>query len=559
MESANTILRGITIPEPKYTLGPLPNELTKLQHYTNIKTFFPSLKTLFNINDISNEIWFDNNYKVSGLQIINEEDIKGNCKIKIKNKFINAYLKVTHLIDPITYIKKKNEGIDYTSDEELQKKINDTWNQAYVEAIATYALGKLKQENISPHFNIFYGAFTSTAKKYSYNIADDVDTYRLYKWFWTGIETSIMNVSIDGVEDEEEAKNIYDEIMKKPDYCLDDNEDSDKYEYSKNSEEYEELDNCSSIKEVDDELESLNSLSIKTYKSEDKEEDSNASEGSDEDDGDDVKVLLQLYNFPVMMILMDTNESTMDDLLEDYDEVGCEPGSKLWEEKWSAWLFQVISALCVIQTLFGFTHNDLHSNNIVWEYTDQLYLYYKTNDGVKFKVPTYGKIFKIIDFGRSIFSINKHLFVSDDFKEGNDAATQYNFPELNGENSEKIVYPNRSFDLARLSISIFESLFPEYPNVRDNDVILSQEEGRIVKETESDLFNILWSWLIDSNGENILWNSEGEERFPDFELYTHIADKCFNCNPKEQIYKKPFSKFIVNSIPKSEHVYSLFV
>jgi hypothetical protein len=311
--------------------------------------------------------------------------------------------------------------------------------------------------------------------------------------------------------------------------------------------------------EVDDELESLNSLSIKTYKSEDKEEDSNASEGSDEDDGDDVKVLLQLYNFPVMMILMDTNESTMDDLLEDYDEVGCEPGSKLWEEKWSAWLFQVISALGVIQTLFGFTHNDLHSNNIVWEYTDQLYLYYKTNDGVKFKVPTYGKIFKIIDFGRSIFSINKHLFVSDDFKEGNDAATQYNFPELNGENSEKIIYPNPSFDLARLSISIFECLFPECPNIRENDVILSQEEGRIVKETESDLFNILWSWLIDSNGENILWDSEGEERFPDFELYTHIADKCFNCIPKEQIYKKPFSKFIVNSIPKSEHTYSLFI
>jgi len=553
MESANTILRGISIPEPKYTLGDLPNELRKLEYYTDIKTFFPSLKELFQINDVSNEIWFDNNYKVSGIQIINEEDIKGNCKIKIKNKFINAYLKVTHLIDPVTYIKKKNEGLDYTTDEELQNKINDPWNQAYVEAIATYALGKLKQENISPHFNIFYGTFTSIAKKYSYNIADEVDTYRLYKWFWSGIENNIMKVSIDGVEDEGEAKEIYDEIMKKPDYCLDNNQDS---------EDYEELLDTSSIKEVNNDLQSLDSVSIKTYNSEDKKsdktnEDDNSSD--EDDDDDDVKVLLQLYDFPVMMILMDTNESTMDDLLEDYDEVGCEAGSKLWEEKWTAWIFQVISALCVAQTLFGFTHNDLHSNNIVWEYTDELYLYYKTNEGVKFKVPTYGKIFKIIDFGRSIFSINKHLFVSDDFKEGNDAATQYNFPELNGENSEKIIYPNPSFDLARLSISIFESIFPECPNSQNNDVILSQEEGRIVTETESDLFNMLWLWLIDSNGENILWNDEGEERFPDFELYTHIADKCFNCIPKQQISKKPFSKFIVNSIPKSEHVYSLFV
>lgn len=543
----NTILRGIPIPSPKYTLSPLPEGLKKLKFYTNIQTVFPSLKKLFQIEDISNEIWFDNNYKVTNIEIMNEEDIKGNCKIKIKNKNIDAYLKVTHLIDPVTYIKMKNENVDYTTNEVLQNKINDPWNQAYVETLATYALGKLKQENISPHFNKFYGAFRSIATKYCYNISDEVESYRLYKWFWSGIENNNMTITIDGIDDETEIKEMYDEIMKKPDYCLDNDE---------KSEEFEELiDN--SIEEPHGELESLDSLSIKTFAS--NKDETNTLESEGDDDEEDIKVLLNLYNFPVMMIIMDKNESTMDDLLEDYEEVDCEPNTKLWEEKWSAWLFQVLAGLSVAQTLFGFTHNDLHSNNIVWEYTDELYLYYKTNNNVLFKVPTYGKIFKIIDFGRSIFSINEHLFVSDDFKEGNDAATQYNFPELNGKNSEKKIYPNPSFDLARLSISIFESLFPEIPKNKENGTILSEEEGRITYETESDLYNILWSWLIDTDGKNILWDNENEERFPDFELYTHIAEKCVNGIPSKQIYKKPFSKFIVNSIPKTQTIYSLFV
>lgn len=552
METPNTLLRGISIPSPKYMLSPLPDGMKNLKYYTSINTLFPSLKKLFGINDISNEIWLDNNYKISNFEVMNEEEIKGNCKIKVNNKNIEAYLKVTHLIDPITYVKMKNENVDYNIDDSLQKKINDPWNQAYVEALATYALGKLKQEGVSPHFNSFYGAFSAVATKYCYNISDEVESYRLYKWFWNGIENKNMTVTIDGIEDTTEAKEVYDEIMKKPDYCLDNDESSEDFE--------ELMDN--KIDEVNNtELESLDSLSIKSFVSNEKtsENESDENEDEDDEDEDEVKVLLNLYNFPVMMIFMDKNESTMDDLLEDYEEVGCEPNSKLWEDKWSAWLFQVLAGLCIAQTLFGFIHNDLHSNNIVWEYTDELYLYYKTNTGKVFKVPTYGKIFKIIDFGRSIFSINEHLFVSDDFKEGNDAATQYNFPELNGENFEKKIYPNPSFDLARLSISIFESLYPESPKIKKNASILSKEESRVVKETESDLYNILWTWLIDTDGKNILWDEDSEERFPDFGLYTHIAEKCVNCIPSQQIYKKPFSKFIVNSAPKNVKVYNLYV
>jgi len=541
------LLRGITIPAPTYTVDDkLSTSLQQLPHYTNLKTYFPSLKTLFSLEDSGQEVWFDNNYKITNIAITHEGDIKGNCKLdalyKSEQTVLDAYLKVTHLIDPVVYVKKSAASLNITNDDDLKNKLNDPWNQAYVETVASYCLGKLCEEKVSPHFNLYYGAFRATAKKYSYNVSEEIESYRMYKWFWTGIENNIMKIQVD-LEDVEERAEIYNEIMKKPHYCLEESEE--------HNDDIEVLDCDGNGNNEMGEIHSLDSVSIKT-----RESNTGGSEEEQEEEDDDIEVYLDVEHFPVMMILTEKNEATMDDLLEDYDEVGAEPGEKLWEEKWAAWLFQTLAALAAAQSIFGFTHNDLHSSNIVWSYTDIPYLYYKTTDNKYFKVPTYGKLFKLIDFGRSIFSINDKLFVSDDFKDGNDAATQYTFPELIDDPEREKIYPNPSFDLARLAISIFESLFPEKPEETAN--ILSSEEGRIVKETKSDLYNVLWMWLIDIDGNNILLNSEDEERFPDFELYVHIAANCKNAIPKEQIYKKPFIKFLVNSVPKNTQVYSLF-
>jgi hypothetical protein len=192
---------------------------------------------------------------------------------------------------------------------------------------------------------------------------------------------------------------------------------------------------------------------------------------------------IKITTFGVLASGANTFKYKLDDLLEDYELVGCEPNTQLWEDKWSAWLFQVIASLCVAQTLFGFTHNDLHSNNIVWAETEEKYLYYKTNDGKLFKVPTYGKIFKIIDFGRSIFSINEHLFISDDFEEENDAATQFNFPELNGDNSDLKVYPNPVTN-GRLSV---ETAANTTKAIAIFDVLGKQVLGTVTNENTIDV------------------------------------------------------------------------
>ena len=548
----NTILRGVTLPNPKFRVEELSTSLQSMKHYSNLQSTIPPMKQIFNIKNQTN-ILFDNEYTISSIQFTEDNSIKGNCKLTTlhKNKLINidSYLKVTHLLDPVYFIQNKY------SDEKIKKKLDDPWNQAYVETVASYVLGKLKEQDVSPHFNLFYGAYTSLADKYSYNISDEVESYRMYRWFWDGIESQKMSIEIEG-DDEVVKAELLSEIMVKPEFCIESKSDSDTDEII---EELKGLDISSS----NEELQSLNSDLITL---------STVSESSDisSTDSDDCDVFLTVNKFPVMMIFTEKNTSTMDDLLEDFEEVGAEPETEEWEDRWGAWLFQIIAALTVVQTLFKFTHNDLHTNNIVWTETEEEFLYYTTlnnkyhtsSNNKIYKVPTYGKIFKIIDFGRSIFSLNEHLFISDDFYEGNDADTQYNFPPLSYDPEEPTVYPNFSFDLARLSISLIEGLFPEVPRERLNAKILSKESGRVVKETISDLYNILWHWLIDDKGENILYDENNDERFPDFQLYVHISAHCRNGIPKEQLNHKLFQKYIVKNIltlPKDIKTYSLYV
>jgi hypothetical protein len=78
-----------------------------------------------------------------------------------------------------------------------------------------------------------------------------------------------------------------------------------------------------------------------------------------------------------------------------------------------------------------------------------------------------------------------------------------------------------------------------------------------VIETESDLYNLLWSWLVCDDGHNILMEPDGKERYPDFELYKIIAAKLHNAIPFEQVRKPVFEKFRVSSAEGAK-VYSLF-
>ena len=203
-------------------------------------------------------------------------------------------------------------------------------------------------------------------------------------------------------------------------------------------------------------------------------------------------------------------------------------GMKECERQWSAWLFQICAALSVFQRYVNFCHNDLHTNNIVWTSTTEQFIYYKSQSGATYKVPTYGKIFKLIDFGRATAEIGDLQLISSDYEDGEDAWGQYNWGPFKDPKLEEIS-PNMSFDLCRLSVSLFETLYPGYDPDEDKE--------------ESPLANLLWSWLQDDNGESILYNEEGEERFPGFDLYVHIAQHVNNAVPAKQFSSKAFNQF----------------
>jgi len=463
-------------------------------------------------------------------------------------KDISGFCKITHLLDAYKMIQGDYPMSQHPAlpapgkrSAKVYSKIHDPHNQAYVDAVACYMLSKFRESGNSPHFSLFYGAYLAIAKEYYYNITDDFQDIRFDSWFWKRQKEGLFKlVGFDG----ETALDSSDPLIEMPD---DLSEDSGSRSGSGSESELSQ-DTINSAVEG-----SMHSASIST---------SSETEESYESDspGKDYRFFALLSEFPTMLMFLESNKATMDSLLEPgCSDMDAKIETPEWEERWTAWLFQVIAALCQIQSLWAMTHNDLHSNNVLWVPTDKEFLYYTTNDGRKWKVPTYGKLFRIIDFGRAIFTHNDVLCISDDYWPENEAGTQYNFGPLYNP-KEPRAYPNASFDLCRLSVSIIEALFVENPPAdKEGGAILSSEHGRVQRETVSELFNVMWSWLIDDDGRNVLWETDQTERYPGFDLYCVIAQKVKNAVPREQLDKAPFNKFVFSgSVPDGEKAYSLF-
>lgn len=184
--------------------------------------------------------------------------------------------------------------------------------------------------------------------------------------------------------------------------------------------------------------------------------------------------------------------------------------------------------LITYQKCFHFTHNDLHTNNIMYVNTNERYLYYRFNRKI-YRVPTYGKIYKIIDFGRSIYKFRGQLLFSDSFAAGNDAATQYNSEPYMNEKKPR-VDPNYSFDLCRLGCSIYDFIIDSDDNPKRFD----------------ELQQTIYRWCLDDNGKNVLYKKNGDERYPNFKLYKMIARSVHKHTPQEQLEFPLFKQFDVS-------------
>lgn len=581
------------------------NEKESFSTYSHIQRYYPAL----DIFTIPESVLSKKNTELPTRYYIERWDSQETPKIwnAVRKEVgtdatepCKVFTKIVHLLNPVDMIKEKYVCPEHPLLPQSEKtwkqtllKLHSHNNQAYVDAVANYVLSRFRELDLTPHCILSYGACTGISKSYQFVISPEYESYRQCRWFWKGMQShsarlTLVNHTDNDLREDPQFIDFYKEITTCPFENLDVDSDS----------EEDESIIIAPIDGVEDDVESIHSFTFDNIE-EDAEnattifeinknvvhhdvqlqpvdttpsDESDGSEHSDESDESysdgsicsradefDIDICLEIPNMPIILIAQEAQEGVMDHLLELDDLDGHERGTQGWESRWMAWLFQVIAALTFLQSAICFTHNDLHSNNILWQKTDKKFLFYKINDGTIWKVPTFGKIFRIIDFGRSIFRLGKRLWVSDDHWPDQDAGDQYNFGPFFDHRKPKVV-PNPSFDLCRLAVSLIDGLFDEAPPKKKgkNVPVISEEDSWKVYETVSPLYNLLWSWTVNDKGETVYEDKHGDEKYEGFELYIRIAQDVHNVVPKDQLHRPMFKQFIHKQpVPQTETIYSL--
>jgi len=374
-------------------------------------------------------------------------------------------------------------------------KINDINNTAYIDVLCSFLFGNLTYHKKSPAFPLFYGSVNGIGD-YNYDLTEDYDDIKNDKCFNENIDKGFkleIYVSDDDEDDDDEDDDDDDEDKDDKD---DDDEDDD--------DDDEDKDDKDDDKDEDDNDEDDN----EDDKDEDDKED-------DKDDNDDESsngfddCIAKLTKIPIQLLFIEKLEGTLEDLLDE----------NINEETLYSCIFQISFALTYLQKHYHFTHNDLHINNVMFQRTESKYLYYKYNN-LYYRVPTHGYIFKIIDFGRAIFTYHNKVYMNDVFSNYGEAGGQYTYPDQVQFKIEKdriYINPNYHFDLCRLTMTIIEEL--------DSD----KYSDKFIKFMNHMCINNCGLSFCDMPD--------------DFYLYKSIAKDACNCLPREIIKDDVFKSY----------------
>lgn len=519
-----------------------------------IQNYVPVYDLLFKMNaDNYNIVNLDTSEKILSVDKVtsyNTVDAFVNT-VEHKKKKKNVFFKYAPIIDPIRYMAGKYKEVylslpafESKSISEYCLKVNNPYNSAYVDAFFTYASSLLLHKGFENALN-FHGMFIGYHKSLKVNIIDDLEFLTESSYFHNNLNVlfqieneDLLSVHTNCSGEKKQKITIGGTLKNGEDYYFNENSSDEPVLSTVNLHELNVLHELEEINYVDDERIHISDMSstcssassltdddfthISNSGEESSEECDNSdcdSDGSYTDESSEVTYVEGIVNnIPVNIISMEKCVDTLDSLMDD----------EFTTEQWISCLLQVIFTLTLYQKKYNFTHNDLHTSNIMYVETKKKYLYYKIAE-VVYKVPTHGKIYKIIDFGRSIYTFNNHLFYSDAFNKKEDAATQYNFGPFFDEKKQE-VNPNFSFDLSRLACSLYD-YFDDYVIENEKDTLLT---------------NLVKSWCTDDKGKNILYKSSGEERYPEFKLYKMISRTVHHCIPEEQLKNPLFSTYIID-------------
>uniref|UniRef100_A0A6C0C2Y9 Protein kinase domain-containing protein n=1 Tax=viral metagenome TaxID=1070528 RepID=A0A6C0C2Y9_9ZZZZ len=549
------------------------------------KTDFTDIKNAQNYIPIYNQFFSLNGKNYSALNINHKYHM---CDLLKKNSYSTYEINVKHgdkkikrdvffkyspLLDPIKYLSGKYESYEQDKiialpdlSNNCHKKILDYNNAAYVDSFFSYLTSRSFHEYKFIHGLDFYGSFIGLKNNYIINIAEDLEYLLDTKFFQENknllfyVEEGTTNFFSDSDSRTNKKPLVLNENVElKLDTINNDIFDSVFELTTENLNTHNNLVNKNTVYMSDISMNVVKPTVNLKHKSISNSSDSSCSSrisntnssksksgsvcsynGTSTDNSSYSSISEELLEckiktFPVQIICLEKMDDTLDSLLgdefdleesDDDDEKSLGSIEELSDEEWRSCLFQIIMTLIAYQKMFDFTHNDLHTNNIMYNNTEKKYLFYKYDD-VYYKVPTYGRIYKIIDFGRAIYRYKNKVICSDSYHPKGDAATLYNCePYLNDE--KPVLKPNKSFDLCRLGCSLYDYFIDE---VEDPKVVINPI-GKLIVD-----------WCKDDNGKNILYKTNGDERYPDFKLYKMIARTVHNHTPQRQLERGIFYKY----------------
>ena len=582
-------------------------------HLSNVQNYIPIYDRFFALNNTNfNSVNLNHNWSIFDIKDSKNKEkdsvLQHVFTCKLKNCLDDdltisqqVFFKMAPLLDPFKFLVGKYNHTDtqlfnlpnIDKSIKIHPKMADHNNSSYVDGFFSFLTSKLLHEHKFIHGLDYFGSFLAIKNDYKLNIIDDID-YLIQSDFFnkqqnilfevedykhliihpeikplqplkisSSLKSHSSNLSIKSF-DESIFENIFenDTLHSSSHLSLNDLKNIDIVDIT-NSNEFHNLHDkssntlksgstCSSRTShtndnelSDNGLDNLNGEDVNNIDNEDMNDASDyesvdSSNTSISDNNFEEEVLMvTLPKFPVHVICLEHCENTFDDLIMN---------GNISQDEWFSALMQIIMILITYQKTFSFTHNDLHTNNIMYISTHKKFLYY-TFKKKTYKVPTYGKIYKIIDFGRAIYKLNGKIFCSDSFQTGGDAATQYNTEPYFNDKKPRLE-PNFSFDLCRLACSIFDYIVDDFDMIK-NPTTLQNDCTPIVK--------LIVDWCIDDNGINVLYKNNGVERYPDFKLYKMISRYVHNHTPIAQLERKEFSKFVISNktIPNGESVMNI--
>jgi hypothetical protein len=522
--------------------------LDKIQFYN------PLYSELFHLDKTNyNKISLNHKYHFTDNNHVYDIETKQTLETKM-------FFKFSPLIDPLRYLVGKYDKkvsistlptITDTS-QNVIPKMAECNNVSYTDNFFYYLTSQLLNTHKFINSTDYYGSMLCIQDKFKLEISDDIE-YLYNSKFFNENASSLCSISENTNEFVNFASRANKERLRfssKSTHNISSDTLPDILETSTNTEDciiidvsgelvYENTSITDKMKINDDTDCSSSENSSENSSIENSDNDDTASIQSgdewetDESDSSccsDIDTFAYINNFPVQAICIEKCQGTFDALFET---------ESLSSHEGICALFQVIMILLCYQKSFHFTHNDLHTNNIMYITTDEPFLYYYYNKQT-YRVPTYGRIFKIIDFGRAIYNFNGRRYCSDSFAPDGDANTQYNCePYLNPDKPR--INPNDSFDLCRLGCSIY-------------DFIIDDDED---ESDFNDLQKIVSIWCKDDYGKNILYKKNGEERYPNFKLYKMIARTVHQHTPEIQLDIPVFKAFEINKSDMDKVVYCI--